>query len=105
MARKRKPNPLYEDFHGKPPQRVRRANLPVPNPGETLVVLGRLTHVVYQPYGNSQYAGTHFEHKMGDTGYKVLKDKPLLCTDKQGKNLYIVPDKAKPHVTERGIIG
>ena len=102
-----KPNPigLYHSFHGNPPANVRKVNLPVPKKGEKLVKIGRLTHVVYRPENPSRLAGRTFEHLFGDTGVRVLPNQPILATDSKGENLFIIPDKARPKFSERGIIG
>jgi hypothetical protein len=98
------PLSLYQSFHGNPPAKTRMVNLPVPKKGQKLVKIGRLTHVTYNPELPSKRAGSHYEHAFGDTGTKILPDKPILATDEGGKNLYIIPDKAKPRFTNRGII-
>ena len=107
FGRKALDNPvnLYQSFHGNPPLRVRKVNLPVPKKGEKLIKIGRLTHVVYRPENPSRLAGKHFEHLFGDTGVRLLPHQPILATDKRGKALFIIPDKASPRMTQRGVIG
>jgi len=97
-------NPLYEDFHNATPK-TREVDLPVPDEGDKLCAIGRLESVTYTPYGSSSLRGRHFEHKSGDTGEKILKNKPILASDSKGKHLYIIPDRSRQKMTERGIIG
>ena len=98
------PISLYQSFHGNPPSRVRKVNLPVPKKNDRLLAIGRLVSAVYEPYGASQRKRTLYEHKFGDDGSRIYPEKPILCTDSKGKHLYIVPDKARPYFTEIGII-
>ncbi len=104
VAPRLNPRRLYESFHGNPPV-TRKVNLPTPEKGDHLVAIGKLVSVVYEPFGSSRLKGHLYEHKLGDLGGKTLKEKPILATDSAGKNLYIVPDKARPKFTSRGIIG
>jgi len=99
-----KPKGLYESFHGNPPQ-VRKVRVRVPNKGEQLVSIGRLTAIEYQPYGSSRRKRTTFIHKLGDTGSRMLPEKPILATGKNGKGLFVIEDKSSPKFTERGIEG
>lgn len=96
------PKGLYQDFHGNNPARVRNVHLPEPIGGR-VIAIGRLMRLEYEPYPPSKHAGTRFYHVMGDDGNRILKDKPILATD--GRSLFIVPDKASPRFTGRGIIG
>lgn len=103
-VRVRNPISLYQKFHGNPPARRRKVNVPMPKKGTVLTVLGRMPEIRYTPYNPSQYAGTTFRHKWGDTGRVMLPGKPLLATD--GKDFYIIKDgKSAAKFTERGIIG
>jgi len=102
--KKESSNPLYEDFHNAAPK-TRVVDLPVPDEGDKLCAIGRLESVTYTPYGSSSLRGRHFEHKSGDTGEKILKNKPILASDSKGKHLYIIPDRSRQKMTERGIIG
>lgn len=96
--------PLYEAFHGKPPNRKRRLKVPVPT-GE-LVAIGRAVRIEYEPYGSSDHKQTRFFHEFGDTGEGRQPKLPILATDKKGKHLFIVPTSGKyPYFSERGIIG
>lgn len=96
---------LYESFHGNPSKGTRKVKVNVPEPGDTLVKIGRLTELRYRPEEPSQHTGTEFYHKMGDTGRMVLRNKPILATGPDGKGLFIIDDKASPKFTDRGIIG
>jgi uncharacterized Zn finger protein (UPF0148 family) len=98
------PLSLYQSFHGNPPAKTRMVNLPVPKKGQKLVKVGRLTHVIYSPEWPSRHSGSHYEHAFGDTGTRMLPDKPILATDEKGEHLFIIPDRAKPRFTNRGII-
>ena len=101
----RNPN-LYKSFHGNPPQNVRAVNLPVPKKGEHLIAIGKAVSIVYTPYSSSKLSGKHFEHKFGDTGERMLPERPILATDKRGKALYLIPESRRyPRMTRRGIVG
>lgn len=104
FTEKKNPSSLYQSFHGNPPSRLRKVKLPIPKEGERLLAIGRLISLVYLPYGSSQRKGTYFEHQFGDDGRRIYPEKPILCTDSQGKHLYILPDKSGLYVNERGII-
>jgi len=101
----RNPTNLYESFHGSPPKGLRKVNLPVPPKGSKLVMIGRLSALEYIPEKPSKLANTIYRHKLGDTGSMIMKEKPILATDAAGKNLFIIPDKSSPKMTERGIVG
>lgn len=103
-GRKRNPTNLYQSFHGNPPARLRKVNLPIPKKGTRLIKIGRLTAIEYKPEHPSRLAGREFRHTLGDTGYAKLPEKPLLVTDEKGENLYIIKDGAKTKFTHRGII-
>ena len=105
MRTKKKKNPesLYQAFHGSPPRAIRKVAYEPPK-GQ-LVKIGRLVRIEYEPEYPSKRTGTRFYHELGDTGSIILPNKPLLVTDKKGKNLYIIKDKASTHFSERGIIG
>ncbi|MFA5378972.1 MAG: hypothetical protein WC455_24675 [Dehalococcoidia bacterium] len=96
---------LYQSFHGNPSKGTRRVRVNIPEPGDKLVKIGRLTELRYRPENPSQHVGMEFYHKLGDTGTMVLKDKPILATGPNGKGLFIINDKASPRMTGRGIIG
>ncbi len=110
MVEARHKNPrtdLYSAFHGVPPKGIRTVFYEPPKKGIPLIKVGRIYSISYEPESPSRHKNTLFEHKFGDDGYKVYeKDKPLLVTDKDGKNLYIVRDKDTkfPIFTSRGII-
>ncbi len=96
---------LFQSFHGAPPANLRQVQF-VPPQGH-LVKIGRLTEIRYTPEAPSQYEGTEFYHKSGDTGAKMLRSNCILCTDSTGKNLYIIKEKQGkyPYFSSRGIIG
>ena len=96
---------LYQSFHGNPPARTRKIKYSNLKPNETLVKIGRLVQLEYEPEYPSQHVNKRFYHKLGDTGRIVLKDKPILATRLNGKGLFILNDKSNPIVTSRGIIG
>lgn len=103
------PNPvgisLYSSFHGNPPARLRRIKVAWPKKGEKLVKIGRLVRVNYVPEWPSTRRGTEFYHRMGDTGARILKNKPILATREDGTGLFIIPDKAQTRFSRRGIVG
>lgn len=96
---------LYESFHGNPPKDIRKVYYEAPK--GVLIKIGRLSQINYVPEVPSEKAGQEFFHKAGDTGEKVLKSNLILCTDKNGKNLYLVRDTKsnRPYFSSRGIIG
>jgi len=97
---------LYEDFHGARPIRERMVDLPEPK--GKLIKIGKLVRLEYEPDYPSQYQGTRFYHNSGDTGTKKLKTNLILCTDEEGKNLFLIkanPKAKHPYFSERGIIG
>jgi hypothetical protein len=98
--------PLYEQFHGNPPIRVRHMHYEPPK--GSLIKLGTLSQINYRPEYPSQHQNTEFYHKAGDDGERILKSNLILATDQKGKNLYLLkidPKSRYPHVTNRGIIG
>jgi len=98
------PTSLYQKFHGNPPKKRRKIDIPMPKKGTVLTALGRMPEIRYTPYAPSQYAGTTLRHRWGDIGRVMMPHKPLLVTD--GKDLWIVPEKGSNiRVTSRGIIG
>ena len=97
---------LYQAFHGNPPVRERKVDLPVPKKGAKLLKIGRLIAVEYEPEFPSKLKGIHYRHESGDTGRTILKNKPILATDEKGKALYIIPTSKKyPRMTGKGIVG
>ena len=103
-ARSRNPDAkaLYQSFHGVPPMQSRKVS--VPKPSGELTAIGRLVQVEYEPQPPSKRSGVRFYHKLGDTGERVLPDKPVLASDTNG-NLFIIPDRSRPKFGSRGIIG
>jgi len=101
---RRNPDPksLYQSFHGVAPTRTRKVSLP--RPKGSLTVIGRLEQLEYTPYPPSRRAGKRFYHRLGDTGDRMLPNRPVLASDSAG-NLYIIPDKARPTFGSRGIVG
>ena len=98
------PASLYQRFHGTPPAKVLKVKFSPPKPGEKLVAIGFLEEVVYKPFGSSQRRGQLFHHQMGDTGNGINPERPILAVSQDGKRLYIIKNKAKTRMTERGII-
>ena len=98
---------LYESFHGNPPKGVRKVFYNPPSSVEPLVKIGDLSEIRYRPTEPSQYSGTEFYHKSGDTGEQILKTNLILATDAKGENLYLVRDKdiKRPFFNDMGIIG
>jgi len=97
---------VYEDFHKAEPMNARKVMVDIPE--GTLVKLGRLKSIVYEPEGSSKYNTVSFNHDFGDTGSRMLKSNSILCTGEDGKGLFIVKDDSKkktPFFNERGIIG
>ena len=95
---------LYKSFHGAIP---RTREVLYEPPQAPLVKIGRLVKLEYRPEPPSTRTGTQFYHNMGDTGEVKLASNVVLATDKDGKHLYIVKDKAgkRPYFTNRGVIG
>ncbi len=103
-GRKNPRQSLYESFHGAPPQRTRKVN--VPRPTSPLIAIGRATRIEYQPYGSSRHKNIRYYHDFGDIGGSMLKVRPILATDAKGKNLFLIPGSKKyPRFSSRGILG
>ena len=102
---RRNPNSgdLFQKFHGAQPT-TRQVEFNPPK-GKKLIKIGRAVSVVYEPESPSKLVGKQYEHKWGDTGDKMLKNRPLFCTDASGKNFFLINDKARPYFNERGVIG
>lgn len=96
---------LYQQFHGRPPTRIRIAYYKSPKSKEKVIKIGRLAELVYNPEPPSQYAGKYYKHQFGDYGYKFGKQQPILAVSRDGKQLYIINDRAKPKFGKRGIVG
>lgn len=102
---RKNPVTLYQKFHGNLPKNVRKVKIRIPNRGEKLIKIGRLTAIQYRPEHPSRLKGQEYRHILGDMGTRILPDKPLLATGADGKGLFIIDDGAKPMLTTRGIIG
>ena len=96
------PISLYQSFHGNPPGRIRKVKFAMPR--GRLVKIGRLLSLDYAPENPSRHQGVRYTHRFGDTGEGMLPEKPILCTDSKGRNLFILKDGAQTHFSERGII-
>ena len=98
---------LYKSFHGSKSKGIRKVKYNAPKPGETLIKIGRLARLEYEPEFPSKHTGVRFFHVMGDTGETKLPSNTILATDTKGENLYILKDKPKkrPYFSGRGIIG
>ena len=97
---------LYESFHGTHPKGTRKVFYNPPK--GKLVKIGRLSEIKYRPEYPSKFEGTEFYHKAGDLGYKVIKSNAILCTNKEGTQLYIVREDKEvkyPIFSDRGILG
>jgi subtilase family serine protease len=84
----------YEKFHGKQAQEIGEIKFEVP---KTFVYLGDAIEIVYKC--NKKNGGG--DGKMSEYAHKCGKGN-ILCTDENGKNLYIFGSKQK--ITERGIV-
>ena len=96
------PFSLYQSFHGNSPKRIRKVRFELPK--GRLVKVGRLIAVEYLPENPSKRKGAILRHRFGDTGAGMLPEKPILCTDSKGRNLFILKDGAKTYFSGRGII-
>lgn len=94
---------MYERFHESKPRRKRRVSVASP-PGNG-VALGKVVSIVYQPPGYSGKGSHLYEHKFGDTGDRMLRQKPILVVSPDGKQLFIIKDDSRFVVNERGIVG
>lgn len=96
---------LFESFHGNQPSKTRTVRFELPEP--PLTKLGRLDEINYTVESDSQHHGTHFQHKAGDIGSKMLRSNTIVVADKKG-NLFLVKENSKspwPRITGRGILG
>ena len=87
--------------------RQRKISYEPPPKDKPLVKLGKISQINYIPEFPSKKANIEFYHNFGDYGeaMKFSKDKPILATNKDGTQLYIIKDKSKFKLTERGIVG
>ena len=85
------------EFHGVPPDRLIRLPIESRQIPSVLVVLGELYAIEYipkTPTGKTTKKVVRFRHVSGDIGGGVkIGRPPLLCTDPEGKNLYIIKPK------------
>lgn len=102
---KTNPTRLYEKFHGTSPRRLRKVSFRNPKPGEKVVKVGRLVELVYHPEPPSKRSGSQYIHSFGDYGFKFKNVQPVLAVSNDGKQLYIINDKASPKFGEKGIVG
>ena len=102
MSRLRRAKRKYEQFHGVPPDRILRVDAPDLPP--YLVILGELREITYWPTRPTRRRG-EYVHAFGDYGHRKGKEVPLLATDPEGQNLYIVKSRSKFQVGRRGIVG
>ena len=82
------------EFHGLPPERIVKLPIESRQIPDVLVVLGELYALEYipiTPTGKSRKRVVRFRHEAGDVGGGIkVGQPPLLCTDPEGKNLYII---------------
>ena len=105
IRRVRRRRDLGKSFHGVTDKR-RKVKIRVPRKGETLIRLGRLDAIVYQPEGRSQRRGKTYEHRFGDKGKGVRgRNRPILAVTADGKQLWIINGRSRYRVTGRGIVG
>lgn len=102
MSRLRRAKRKYREFHGVEPDRVIPVDAPDLPP--FLVILGELTELSYRPTEPTARQG-EYTHDFGDYGTHKGKEVPLLATDPEGKNLFIVKRRSKFKVGKRGIVG
>ena len=108
----KRPNPdqgevpgFFKGFHGGNPSTSKTCQVAMPE--GPVAALGRLERIDYVVESNGRQKGTHFTHKAGDIGEKMLKSNTIVAADKKG-NLFLVKDNEGsryPHVTDRGILG
>lgn len=96
-------NNMYAAFHQRQPTRSRMVSVPLPE--GPLIAIGKTIRIEYEPYGKSRHVGTRFFHNFGDLGERMIKERPILVSDRKG-NIFFVPESKKyPHFSERGILG
>ena len=85
------------EFHGMPPDTLVKVPIESRKIPEVLVVLGELVALEYRPItptGKTTKKKVVYRHEMGDIGGGVkIGEPPLLCSDPEGKNLYIIKRK------------
>ena len=82
-----------QQFHGLPPTKTVRISIKSREIPPVLVVLGRLHAIEYvpeTPTGQTTKKRVVFRHEAGDFGTFKAGEPPLLCTDPEGENLYII---------------
>ena len=105
LAKLKNPADLYAAFHGVSPKGVRKVNFRNPKLGERVIKIGRLKELVYHPEPPSLRSKSEFIHSFGDFGDKFMNVQPVLAVSKDGKQLYIINDRASPKFGGRGIVG
>jgi hypothetical protein len=93
------------EFHGVPPRKLIKVPITSRQIPEVLVVLGELYALEYipvTPTGETTKKIVRFRHESGDIGGGIkVGRRPLLCTDPEGENLYIIkPPGCKMFVTD-----
>jgi len=98
----RKARAKYREFHGIDPDRIIKVDAPDLPP--YLVILGKLLEIDYEPTDPTQKKGQYW-HEFGDYGDRKGKFVPLLATDPEGRQLYIVKMRSGFKINKRGIVG
>ena len=114
MPRKRNPaqsldaaKKIYREFHGGEPEvtKIKVQSLDIPN---TLIVIGKVIAVEYEPTGGSSRKGEVYRHEWGDTGTRKLDTLHYFCTDTSRREFYLIKgeiEQSYPVFNERGVVG
>jgi hypothetical protein len=111
MAKRRKMDKaeqVYATFHGVPPTKETKVDIPGWKGPKKLIILGVIDRLDYSIITESERKGHHYTHEMGDIGDKFVDTKVYLCTDEHRHMLYGIPANPQgkyPVITERGIVG
>jgi hypothetical protein len=113
MPRKRNPGKslekakeIYQEFHGGEPE-VTELSIDSRTIPDTLIVIGKLIAVEYEPTGGSNRKGEVYRHEWGDTGGRKVDTLTYFCTDTTRHEFYLIKGKPQsyPVFNERGVVG
>ena len=113
MPRKRNPGKslekakeIYREFHGGEPE-VTQISLTSRTIPDTLIVIGKVIAVEYEPMGGSNRKGEVYRHEWGDTGGRKVDTLHYFCTDTTRHEFYLIKGKPQsyPVFNERGVVG
>ena len=98
---------VYQGFHHGEPEitQIKVESLTIP---DTLIVIGKVVAIEYEPTGGSSRKGEVYRHEWGDTGKRKLDTLHYFCTDTTRREFYLIKGKIEqsyPVFNERGVVG